>query len=62
MLSALLLLAGCGGGPDTAALQKGVEARLAQALPAGTVAVASFSRLGSQSDVKAPAGETRRLV
>jgi TRAP transporter TAXI family solute receptor len=58
----VLALAGCGGGPDADALRKDVDARLAQALPEGTVALAVFERRGSQSDAKAPAGETRRIV
>ena len=58
----LLALAGCGGGPDTDALKKGVEARLAEALPGGTVTLADLARRGTQSDTKAPAGETRRIV
>jgi TRAP transporter TAXI family solute receptor len=57
-----LALAACGGGPDTDALQKDVTARLAQALPESTVAVASFVRRGSQADTKAPSGETRRIL
>jgi TRAP transporter TAXI family solute receptor len=64
-LAAILLLlsaAGCGGDPDADALKRGVEERLAQALPAGTVALAAFTRRGSQADTKAPAGETRRIV
>lgn len=58
----LLLLAGCGAGPNPEALRQDVEARLAQALPAGAVTVTSFDRRGSQSDAKAPAGESRRIV
>jgi TRAP transporter TAXI family solute receptor len=58
----VLSLAGCGGGPDADALKAGVEQRLAEALPAGTVTLASLERRGSQSDTKAPAGETRRIV
>ncbi len=58
----ILTLAGCGGGPDGDALRKDIAERLAQALPAGTVALASLDRRGSQSDTKAPAGETRRVV
>jgi TRAP transporter TAXI family solute receptor len=57
-----LAIAGCGRGPDAEGLQKGVGARLADALPAGTVTLAAFERRGSQSDTKAPAGETRRIV
>jgi TRAP transporter TAXI family solute receptor len=58
----VLALGGCGGGPDTAALRKGVEERLVQALPPGTITLAALERRGSQSDTKAPAGETRRIV
>jgi len=60
----LLALAavGCARGPEADALRSGVSERLAQALPAGTVALASFVRRGSQSDTKAPAGETRRII
>jgi len=58
----LLMLAGCGRGPDVDALKKDVTARLSQALPDGPVTVAAFRRLGSQSDTKAPAGETRRII
>ncbi|MCW5604428.1 MAG: TAXI family TRAP transporter solute-binding subunit [Burkholderiales bacterium] len=58
----LLALAGCGGGPDRDALRQDVTARLAQALPDGTVTLVAFERRGSQSDPKAPAGETRRIV
>ena len=58
----VLALAGCSSGPDAAALRKGVEERIAQALPAGTVSLAALQRRGSQSDTRAPAGETRRIV
>lgn len=58
----LLVLAGCGGGPDVGTLRRDVAARLAEALPGGEVALAAFNRRGSQSDAKAPAGETRRVV
>lgn len=57
-----LALAGCGSGPDGDVLKKDVGERLAQALPAGTVSLATFDRRGSQADTKAPAGETRRIV
>lgn len=60
--TAALWLSACGGGPDVAALRNGVDARLAQALPAGTIEVADFARRGSQADIKAPSGETRRVV
>jgi TRAP transporter TAXI family solute receptor len=59
---ACLVLAACGGGPNTDALKKGVEARLADALPAGIISLGGLERRGSQSDTKAPAGETRRIV
>lgn len=55
-------LAACSFGPDEAALRKDVAERLAQALPAGTVTLVSFDRRGSQSDPKAPSGETRRIL
>lgn len=58
----VLVLAGCGAGPDEGALRKDVSERLAQALPAGTVTLAALQRRGSQSDTKAPAGETRRII
>src|SRR5262245_34093835 len=58
----MLVAAGCGRGPDTDALKTGVGERIAQALPPATVSVAAFARRGSQSDTKAPAGETRRIV
>jgi len=61
-IMSFLTLAACGGGPDADALKKDVEARLAQALPAGTVTLAGLERRGTQSDTKAPAGETRRIV
>jgi TRAP transporter TAXI family solute receptor len=62
ILLAVLALAGCGAGPDESALKEDITERLAQALPAGTVALAAFQRRGSQSDTKAPAGETRRII
>ena len=64
LISALvtLILAGCGAGPDESALRKDVAERVAQALPAGAVTVASLERRGSQSDTKAPSGETRRII
>lgn len=55
-------LAACSGGPDAGALRNGVDERLAQALPPGTVEVSDFARRGSQADTKAPSGETRRIV
>src|SRR5204863_8587897 len=58
----LVWVAGCGGGPDVERLRDDVEARLSGALPANTVSLASLDRRGSQSDTKAPAGETRRVV
>ena len=56
------LLVGCGKGPEEAVLHKDVSERLTQALPAGTVSLASLERRGSQSDTKAPSGETRRTI
>lgn len=58
----LAVLAGCTRGPDEAQVRKGLEERLAQALPPGTVSQADLERRGSQADTKAPAGETRRIV
>ena len=55
-------LTACGAGPDADTLRTGVSARLEQALPAGVVELTSLDRRGSQSDTKAPAGETRRIV
>ena len=59
---AVLAVAGCGAGPDEAALKKDVAERVTQALPAGTVTIAALERRGSQSDTKAPSGETRRII
>jgi TRAP transporter TAXI family solute receptor len=58
----LLMAAGCSRGPDMDTLRKDVTARLAEALPDGPVTVSAFHRRGSQSDTKAPAGETRRII
>jgi TRAP transporter TAXI family solute receptor len=58
----VLAAAGCSRGPGTDALKSGVGERISQALPPGTVTLASFARRGSQSDTKAPAGETRRII
>src|SRR4051812_9416073 len=58
----LVWVAGCGGGPDVERLRDDVDARLSGALPANTVSLASLDRRGSQSDTKAPAGETRCVV
>lgn len=62
LLGGLVLLAGCTAGPDTDALRKDVETRLAQALPSGALVLDDLDRRGSQRDQKAPAGETRRIV
>ena len=62
LLLVLALLAACGDGPDAERLKADVAARLADALPAGTVTLEALHRRGSQTDVKAPAGETRRIV
>ena len=59
---AVVLLAGCSGGPDAQGLRADVEARLAQALPGGALVLEDFERRGSQRDPKAPPGETRRIV
>jgi len=61
VLTALVLVA-CRAGPDESALKKDVAERVAQALPPGTVSLTALERRGSQSDPKAPAGETRRVV
>ena len=57
-----LLLAACTGGPDSQALRRDVETRVAQALPDGALVLQDMQRRGSQRDPKAPAGETRRVV
>ncbi|AGW94734.1 MULTISPECIES: TAXI family TRAP transporter solute-binding subunit [Cupriavidus] len=61
-LLATAWLAGCGGGPPAEGIRTGLNERLAQALPPGTVELVGIDRRGSQSDTKAPAGETRRVV
>jgi TRAP transporter TAXI family solute receptor len=58
----IVAAAGCSRGPATDALKSGVGERIAQALPPGTVTLASLARRGSQADTKAPAGETRRII
>ena len=58
----ILILVGCGAGPDETALKKDVAERVAQALPAGTVTMVTLERRGSQSDTKAPSAETRRII
>lgn len=58
----LALLAACGSGPDVEVLQRDVEARLAEALPADTLTLEALHRRGSQKDIKAPEGETRRII
>jgi TRAP transporter TAXI family solute receptor len=62
LLLIAIALAGCGHGPDADVVRKDVAARLAEALPDGEVSLAAFHRRGSQADVKAPSGETRRVV
>lgn len=62
LLLLLALLAGCGGGPDSQALRRDVEARIAQALPSGALVLEDLDRRGSQRDKTAPPGETRRIV
>jgi TRAP transporter TAXI family solute receptor len=59
---AALVLVACRSGPDETALRKDVAERISQALPAGTVAMDTLERRGSQSDAKTPAGETRRVI
>ena len=61
-LLTVLALCGCGNGPDTEMLRKDLGERLAQALPAGAVTLASVDRRGSQTDTKAPGDEARRVV
>ena len=61
-LISLLLLAGCGGGPDDQRLRRDVEAQLDAALPADTLAVVEVARRGSQRDAGAPLGSERRVV
>lgn len=58
----LVAMAGCGGGPGADALRQSIDERLALALPPGTVSITALARRGSQADVEAPAGETRRIV
>jgi len=64
LINALVVLAvaGCGAGPDETVLKKDVAERVTQALPVGTVTIDTFERRGSQSDTKAPSGETRRII
>jgi TRAP transporter TAXI family solute receptor len=62
LLGTALLLAACSAGPDETALRKDVTDRVAQALPPGTVSMTELQRRGSQSDTKAPSGETRRII
>jgi TRAP transporter TAXI family solute receptor len=57
-----LLLAGCGGGPDAANVEKVVQARVAQAFPDGAVSVSSFRRLGSSPLAAGEDGRARRIV
>jgi len=56
------LLAACSGGPDVETLQRDVQARLADALPADAVTLEALHRRGSQKDVSAPADEARRII
>jgi len=58
----LALLGACSRGPDADVLRRDVEARLAEALPAGTLKLEALHRRGSQKDIKAPPGEARRIV
>ncbi len=58
----LLLLSACGGGPDQDTLRADIEAQLHQAVPANAVEITAFQRMGSQKDLDAPEGESRRIV
>ncbi|HLU77048.1 MAG TPA: TAXI family TRAP transporter solute-binding subunit [Burkholderiales bacterium] len=62
LLLLLGVLTACSRGPDVDMLQRDVEARLAEALPADTLTLEALYRRGSQKDVKSPDGETRRIV
>jgi TRAP transporter TAXI family solute receptor len=62
LVAVVLMLAACGAEPDTQALRRDVEARIAQALPGGALVVQELARRGSQRDRKGPPGETRRIV
>lgn len=61
-LALLASLSGCSRGPAPEALQQDVAARLARALPPGTLALEHLHRRGSQSDVKARAEQGRRVI
>ena len=58
----VLMLAGCGGGPDAEVLTQGVRDRVAEALPAGTVqtdcAFDSFELVGETVRVTFQTGQT----
>ena len=59
----VLALAGCGGGPDADALKNGRRASASpRRCPPAPSRSPTLERRGSQSDTKAPAGETRRIV
>lgn len=58
----VLLIAGCSRQPDARQLHREVQARVAAALPADTVEIATFRRHGSQRDATAPVGVARRLL
>lgn len=62
LLVSCFLLAACSKGPGVEALHKDMDERLLQAFPANTLTMVSLERRGSQSDSKAPEGETRRIV
>jgi TRAP transporter TAXI family solute receptor len=57
-----LALGGCARGPGEADLRREVEARMAGALPQGTVEMVRFARRGSQRDAGAAPGEERRVI
>jgi len=62
LLACVLALVGCSRVPDEQGLRRDVEARLAGALPAGTVEISAFARRGAQRDGSAPPGQTRRVL
>ena len=62
LLAFVVALGGCTRVPEEQSLRREVEARLAGALPAGTVEITAFARRGAQRDAAAPAGSVRRVV